>query len=175
MISQMIQQQQVFGDELNRKSYFEPNTRYDIVEWGTGTAADGWIPDAGDPWPGRPHLPGEETHPENNRQRSRGMIFLFYLVFTLAIELPLIVWLFKGPAAEKLRIGFALHLFTWSLMQILWAKAGVQLYFLEAGVVIIEAACYHIFFGSSWKRSFLVSLLANALSYGGAILLNPYL
>jgi hypothetical protein len=100
---------------------------------------------------------------------------LIYFVLTVAIELPVIVWLLRGSTAEKIRIGFALHLFTWSLLQVLWALTETRLYYLEIVVVMLEGICYQLFFENGWKRSLLVSLLANSLSYGAGLLLNPYI
>ncbi|MCE3283204.1 MAG: hypothetical protein K0Q66_1941 [Chitinophagaceae bacterium] len=101
-------------------------------------------------------------------------MFLFYFLITLLIEIPLVLWLVKAPAGSKAEITLVLHLFTWPAMQVAWALTHAELYWLELGVVAVEAVCYNLFFDNGWMRSLFVSLLANGCSYACGLMLNPY-
>ncbi|MBP9215017.1 MAG: hypothetical protein KBF36_10700 [Chitinophagaceae bacterium] len=99
-----------------------------------------------------------------------------YFIGTLLIELPIVLLLLKGTSKEKLLIAFLLNLFTWPLLQVIYANYLISIYVLEIGVFILEGIGYWLFFkqNNSWLKCMLIALIANAVSYGVGLLIVKY-
>jgi hypothetical protein len=95
-----------------------------------------------------------------------------YFVFTLLIEMPLVLWLVNGNWKEKLLVGFLLNLFTWTLLHLIYLNTNANIYVLEISVALVEAVGYQLFFKNGWVKSMLIAFLANGLSYGVGLLMR---
>ena len=102
------------------------------------------------------------------------MPFYYYFLSTLVIEMPLVLMVFNKQWKWALLIGVLLNLFTWPLLHIFLFKTNININLLETGVAITEGLGYLIFMNCSWQKAFVVSFLANGLSYGLGLLINNY-
>jgi hypothetical protein len=90
---------------------------------------------------------------------------------TLVIELPIAaVWLYKEWKLA-LVISALLTLFTWPILELLIGYTNWSIPVMEIGVVIVEGIGYRLFFDRSWFNCMALSFMANAMSYGLAIVI----
>ena len=99
----------------------------------------------------------------------------FYFLLTLIIEMPVVLLFFKKQWKRTLVIGFLLNLFTWPLLHIIIFSTNIDINLLEIGVAITEGIGYWLLMECSWRKGFLVSFLANGLSYGIGLIIVNYL
>lgn len=100
------------------------------------------------------------------------MPFYSYFLFTLVLELPVILLCFKKHWKFALLIGVLLNAVTWPLLHVVMHYSAIPVYLLETAVVIAEGMGYWIFMQCKWQKAFEISLLANGLSYGAGLLIN---
>jgi ABC-type uncharacterized transport system permease subunit len=103
------------------------------------------------------------------------MLLTFNLLLTLLIELPVVAFFFKRKVREHAVLtAFLVNIVTWPLVQVVVFSTDVtqQNFFLETAVILAEAIAYKIWLDCSWKKSFLMSAIANLMSYGAGILLK---
>lgn len=103
------------------------------------------------------------------------MIVWAFFGLTLLLELPVWWWFHRKVQRAWLGLFFLVNLLTWPLLQFLIEYTSVPIPALELGVVVIEGACLSALGELGWKRAFLISLLANALSYGVGECINYWL
>ncbi len=87
-----------------------------------------------------------------------------YLLFTILLELPVVILCYHKQWKTVLLINILLNFFTWPLLTLLYYNTHIPLLVLEGGVFITEAFGFKIFFGGNWSKALLVSFTANALS-----------
>ena len=87
-----------------------------------------------------------------------------YLLFTILLELPVVILCYHTQWKTVLLIDILLNFFTWPLLTLLYYNTHIPLLVLEDGVFITEALGFKIFFGGNWPKALLVSFTANALS-----------
>jgi hypothetical protein len=103
------------------------------------------------------------------------MLLTLNLLLTLLIELPVVGFFFKRKHREHVVLtAFLVNIVTWPLAQVLIFSTDInqQNFFLEIGVILVEAVAYKIWLDCTWKKSFLMSGIANMLSYTGVFLLQ---
>jgi hypothetical protein len=94
------------------------------------------------------------------------------LALTLTIELPVMLLLVRTIPTKKLLIvavgaSTLTHPIAWRIASVLSpAEYSVGIWFIEAGVVFVEALWYLIWLRIGLINSFRCSLLANAASFG---------
>jgi hypothetical protein len=106
------------------------------------------------------------------------MLLTFNLLLTLLIELPVVAFFFKRKAREHAVLtAFLVNIVTWPLVQVVVFSTDVtrQNFFLELAVILVEAIAYKIWLECTWKKSFLMSAIANLMSYAGGVILNVIL
>jgi len=94
-----------------------------------------------------------------------------YFVLTIIIELPVVLLLVKGNKKEIFWVGFLLNLFTWPILQVLYATTNINLNVMEFTIAVTEGVGYWMFFKQSVWKCLAISFLANGLSYGIGLLL----
>jgi hypothetical protein len=99
------------------------------------------------------------------------MPFYVYFILTILIELPIVLLLLKGDKKELLLVGFLLNLFTWPILNVLYATTSFNLNVMEIMVALTEGLGYWLFFKQAYWKCTAVSILANGLSYGIGLLL----
>jgi len=99
----------------------------------------------------------------------------WFFVLTLIIEFPVVLFFFRRQWKEVVVPFLLLNLFTWPLLHFLLLKTGFSLPVMELGVAMAEMTGYKTLMRSSWRKSFIVSFVANGISYGAGILINFYL
>lgn len=87
-----------------------------------------------------------------------------YLLYTLLLELPVVLLCYRSQWKTVLPVTILLNFFTWPLLTLLFCNTHIPLLILEVAVLITEAIGFKIFFRGSWQKALLVSLGANALS-----------
>jgi hypothetical protein len=87
-----------------------------------------------------------------------------YLLYTLLLEMPVVLICYRRQWKTVLPVGILVNFFTWPLITILYNNTSIHLLILEAGVFVVEAIAFGIFFTGSWKKALLVSFAANGLS-----------
>lgn len=99
----------------------------------------------------------------------------WFFCLTLLLEFPVVYLFFRKQWKAVLLPFFLLNLFTWPLLHYLLLSTGFSLPLMELGVAIVEMTGYKFLMNIGWQKSFAVSFLANALSYGTGILINNYM
>lgn len=87
-----------------------------------------------------------------------------YLLYTLLLELPVVLIFYRPQWKTVLPVTILLNFFTWPLLTLLFYNTHIPLLILEAGVLITEAIGFKIFFNGNWPKALLVSFGANTLS-----------
>lgn len=97
-----------------------------------------------------------------------------YLLYTLLIELPVVLFAYRQQIKEVLLIDILLNLFTWPLLTLLYFTTNIPLLLLEIAVVLVEAAGLIIFIDRNKIKALLVSFIANAASLFGGMLIQGH-
>jgi hypothetical protein len=93
------------------------------------------------------------------------LFYLKFLLLTLACELPLLAWHFRGRnLGLALLIGTLMNLLTNPLLNFLLVNHGHNLWLLEFGAFLVEAACLRAFLCGNWRESLGISLVLNGFS-----------
>lgn len=95
-----------------------------------------------------------------------------YLLYTLLLELPVVVWIYRTEWKTALFTDILLNLFTWPLFTVLFDNTGLPLWLLELGVFIMEAIALQLFFSTHVWKAWAASLLANGCSLGVGLLIT---
>jgi hypothetical protein len=94
------------------------------------------------------------------------MDLAFNLILTLLLEIPVVGFFFsRKKRKHAYLVVFLANLITWALVNIIRIKTNLNLDIVQLGVVAFEGFAYLIFMRCSWKKAFLVSIVANLLSY----------
>lgn len=112
---------------------------------------------------------------KKKEQAERKMNAWWFFCLTLLLEFPVVYLFFRKQWKAVLLPFFLLNLFTWPLLHYLLLSTGFSLPLMELGVAIVEMTGYKFLMNIGWQKSFAVSFLANALSYGTGILINNYM
>lgn len=99
------------------------------------------------------------------------MPIYFYFLFTLLIEMPLVLLWLRKNWKEALLVGFLLNLFTWPTLIFLISVTRIDVNMLEIGVAIVEGTGYWLFFKRKWWACFIVGFVINGISYGIGLIL----
>lgn len=87
-----------------------------------------------------------------------------YLLYTLLLELPVVLLCYRSQWKTVVPVTMLLNFFTWPLLTLLFYNTHIPLLILEAAVFIAEAIGFKIFFSGKWQKALLVSFGANGLS-----------
>lgn len=94
------------------------------------------------------------------------MRLAFDLLLTLLIELPIFALFFKRRKRPKvLMYGALVNLISWPVMHILKLSTGINVYLIEVAIVAGEGIGLWLLLECGWKKGFLMSLIANSLSF----------
>lgn len=98
------------------------------------------------------------------------------IIIILAIELPIVAWLFnKKQRGEALLYDFVFNMITWSLINMAFVSLdGINTYPLWIPAMFFEAWGFKHFFKKSWKKAIFISLVANVLSFSAIFLFDKY-
>ncbi len=99
----------------------------------------------------------------------------WFFVLTLIIEFPVVLFYYQHCWKDVVAPFLLLNLFTWPLLHFLLLNTGFSLPVMELGVALGEMTGYKFLMNSSWRKSFIVSFVANSISYGAGVLINYYL
>lgn len=99
----------------------------------------------------------------------------WFFVLTLVIEFPIVLIFYQSQWKEVFAPFLLLNLFTWPLLHFLLLSTRFSVPVMELGVALAEMAGYKFLMNSSWRKSFIVSFVANGISYGAGVLINNYL
>jgi hypothetical protein len=89
-------------------------------------------------------------------------------LLTLLIELPIIAFFFKKKYREQAVLtAFLINLVTWPLVQVVLFSTDLnpQNPILAICIILAEASAYKIWLDCTWKKSFLMSVIANLISF----------
>jgi hypothetical protein len=103
------------------------------------------------------------------------MTVWIYFFITLVIELPIVYLFYRNDPKAAMIVGFLLNLFTWPLLHLLLYSTDINLDLLELGVALTEGIGYSLFMKGKWYKGFVVSFIANGVSYGLGLLLNNWI
>ena len=99
----------------------------------------------------------------------------WFFVLTLVIEFPVVLFFYRRQWKEILAPFLLLNLFTWPLLHFLLLHTDFSLPVMELGVALAEMTGYKFLMNSNWRKSFIVSFVANGISYGAGVLINLFL
>jgi hypothetical protein len=90
----------------------------------------------------------------------------FDILLTLLIELPIIALFFKRKKRPvALMYGLLVNLISWPIVHILKISTDINVYIIEIAVVTGEGIGLWLLTGCGWKKGFLISLIANSISF----------
>jgi len=91
-------------------------------------------------------------------------MFKFYFL-TQLIELPLFISLFRTAEKRYALLMMALiNTFSWPVATLLYNMTTLKIWWVEAIIILLEAILLRYIFSSSWKKSFAISFIINAVS-----------
>ena len=94
------------------------------------------------------------------------MELAFDLLLTLLIELPVIALFFKRKKRPiALMYGILVNLISWLIAHILKISTDINIVIIEVVVIVGEAIGLWLLTGCGWKKGFIMSLIANSLSF----------
>jgi len=100
------------------------------------------------------------------------MTLFFSFLLTICIELITVLLFHKRKARPYATlIAFIINVFTWPVLYTLVYNTNIDMNYLMIGITIIEAIGYWLFLRCSIGRGFLISFVANSLSYIAILLL----
>ena len=94
------------------------------------------------------------------------MIAWLFFGLTLVLEAPFWWWFHRKQPHTWFVLFVLLNLLTWPLLQFLVSYTNISIPLLELGVVLVEAIGIVLLGHQSKRNAFLLSLFANAFSYG---------
>jgi len=94
------------------------------------------------------------------------MELAFNLLLTLLLELPIVSFFFrKRKRKNAMMVALFLNAITWPMVNIIRLNTNWNLDVVEIFVVLLEGIGYWVILGIGWKKSFLISLIANLVSF----------
>jgi len=94
------------------------------------------------------------------------MELAFNLLLTLLLELPIVSFFFrKRKRKNAMMVALFLNVITWPMVNIIRLNTNWNLDVVEIFVVLLEGIGYWLILGIGWKKSFLISLIANLVSF----------
>lgn len=90
----------------------------------------------------------------------------FDLLLTILIELPIFAFFYKRKKRPVvLKFGLLVNLISWPIAHILKISTEINVDLIEILVAIGEGAGLWFLIECSWKKAFMMSLIANGLSF----------
>lgn len=94
------------------------------------------------------------------------MELAFNLLLTILLELPIISFFFvKRKRKNAMLVAFFLNIVTWPIVNIIRLNTSWNLDVVEIFVVLLEGIGYWVVLSAGWKKSFLISIIANTVSF----------
>jgi hypothetical protein len=94
------------------------------------------------------------------------MDLAFNLLLTLLLELPVVGFFFRRKKRKNAYIvAFLANVITWPVINVLRLNTDINLNVVEIGVVVFEGIAYWIFLEAGWKKGFIMSIVANLISF----------
>ncbi len=94
------------------------------------------------------------------------MELAFDLLLTLLIELPIIALFFKRKKRPvALMYGVLVNLISWLIAHILKISTDINIVVIEVVIITGEAVGLWLLTGCGWKKGFIMSVIANSLSF----------
>ncbi len=84
----------------------------------------------------------------------------------LLVELPIVNLFFKRKKRQHaLYMAFLINLVSWAVAHVIIFTVDVNIYYVAVLVVVGEAIAYNKLLECNWKKSIIISLVANSLSF----------
>lgn len=95
------------------------------------------------------------------------------LLLTLLLELPIIALFFKRKKRpDALMNALMINLISWPVAHILKISTDLNVYIIETIVVTGEGIALWLLTGCGWKKGFIMSLIANVISFAVTSLIH---
>jgi hypothetical protein len=98
----------------------------------------------------------------------------WFFVLTLLLEAPVVYYGYRQQWRKAVLPFLLINLFTWPLLHYLLLTTDIDINIMEAGVVLVEATGYFFLVERKVMKAFVVSLLANGLSYGAGLIITHF-
>ncbi|MEO6233186.1 MAG: hypothetical protein ABJB11_01640 [Ferruginibacter sp.] len=84
----------------------------------------------------------------------------------LLVELPIVNLFFKRKKRQHaLYMAFLINLVSWAVAHVIIFTVDVNIYYVAILVAVGEAIAYNKLLECNWKKSIIISLVANSLSF----------
>lgn len=84
----------------------------------------------------------------------------------LLVELPIVNLFFKRKKRQHaLYMAFLINLVSWAVAHVIIFTVDVNIYYVAILVTVGEAIAYNKLLECNWKKSIIISLVANSLSF----------
>jgi hypothetical protein len=94
------------------------------------------------------------------------MDLAFNFLLILLLELPIVGFFFRRKKRNNaILTGFIINIITWPIVNVIRLNTDWNLNMVEIGVVVIEGAAYWFILECTWRKAFLMSIVANAVSF----------
>lgn len=94
------------------------------------------------------------------------MDLAFNLLLTLLLEIPIVGFFFRRKKRKNAYlVAFLVNVITWPIVNVIRLNTDINLDVVEIGVVIFEGLAYWIFLEGGWKKAFMISIVANLVSF----------
>lgn len=102
----------------------------------------------------------------SNRKLHLKMDLAFNLLLTLLLEIPFVGFFFRRKKRKyAYLVALLTNIITWVIMNILRLNTDISVYITLLLVMVAEAIAYWIFLECGGKKAFLISIIANLLSF----------
>ncbi|NBB19719.1 hypothetical protein GVN20_10185 [Runella sp. CRIBMP] len=91
-----------------------------------------------------------------------------HLLKTWLIEIPILCLFLRRTdrLTSIVGLGALINVSTWTFLVYYYYQFGGNIYFLELLVALVEGLWIRTLWKVSWSKSFLIGLVANAVSFG---------
>lgn len=94
------------------------------------------------------------------------MVLAFNFLIIILVELPVIALFFlRKKRQAALGMALLINIISWSITHIIFFTFDINVYYVAVVLAVAEAIAFHFLLASSWKKAFIISLLANCLSF----------
>ena len=93
------------------------------------------------------------------------MDILINLLIIILLALPVYLYFFWNERFTAIHFTIVVNAVTFSIGNLLVTKAGIHYYPVQVGIFMLQAVIIYFFWQVSLRKAFLISLIANALSF----------
>jgi hypothetical protein len=94
------------------------------------------------------------------------MLLALNFLLIILVEIPILILFFKRKKRQNaIYMALLINIISWAVAHVILFSTEVNIYYVTILIIIGEAIAFNKFLECSWKKSFIMSLLVNTLSF----------